>query len=290
MSINLWQDEQAVNSGGKSKVSVMVDKIQESLATQKLASSGSKPAILVGAPSSSSPLPDATAAQVRKAVPPPSPLQAKRSGDSGRITCPEPKGDLQRKDAPTRALPQVAPRHDTSPVRPPSAPDSFKPSVLHLTSKAPLPAYKRPSITRAPSSEVQRIQHAPPPPPPAVLADVDDFGDDFELSAEDLDELMVVEPPPLHQRPIHHIPPHPNPPPQQPSVVAQPQEHEHCHDRADAAGLPNQPIYINDANEDDDEFGCDDIDEASFAEAEMSATQAFRASLTQPRVSSVRSR
>ncbi|KAK3721536.1 hypothetical protein LTR37_003092 [Vermiconidia calcicola] len=59
--------------------------------------------------------------------------------------------------------------------------------------------------------------HAPVPVPaqplPASSEDLNEFGDDFELSAEDLEELMT-QPSPLHERWLYQIPPHPNPPPQ----------------------------------------------------------------------------
>lgn len=94
---------------------------------------------------------------------------------------------------------------------------------------------------------------------------MDEFGDDMEFSTEDLDELMSQ---PLQNRALHDIPAHPNPPPQQ-----QPQP-QHSVQRQIASDL----IEIADDDFDDDEFACDDLDETSFIQAELQATQAYRAS------------
>lgn len=67
---------------------------------------------------------------------------------------------------------------------------------------------------------------------------------------------------PLQNRSLHDIPAHPNPPPQQ----------------VDQTGVDSNDFGTNKESE-DDEFACDDLDETSFMEAELQATQAHRASL-----------
>lgn len=91
--------------------------------------------------------------------------------------------------------------------------------------------------------------------------DLDEFGDDMDFTADDLDELMSQ---PLQNRSLHDIPEHPNPPPQPQSLPAQQSVIEDLEDLAD--------------DDFDDEFACDDLDENSFIEAELQATQAYRAS------------
>ena len=119
----------------------------------------------------------------------------------------------------------------------------------------------------------QSSQTAPAPPLPPLNEDPDEFGDAFDFSAEDLDELVSQVP--LHQRSLHDIPAHPNPPPQQPVVLEQ-----------QAAGWAPQTVI----DLDDDEFGGDELDEASLVEAEFSATQAYRASHPSSNKASIRSR
>jgi len=100
---------------------------------------------------------------------------------------------------------------------------------------------------------------------PVVAEDFDEFGDDMEFSTEDLDELLSQ---PLQNRQLHEIPEHPNPPPQQqpkPTVTVQ-------------QTVASELLDLADDDFDDDEFACDDLDENSFIEAELQATQSFRAS------------
>jgi hypothetical protein len=106
-----------------------------------------------------------------------------------------------------------------------------------------------------------------------MVSEIDEFGDDLDLTAEDLDEIMT-QPPPLHQRPLHQIPAHPDPPPQQPLSV---EEHQPPANANERSGQACQHIHIYD---DDDEFGCEEIDEAALVQVEINATQAFRASLS----------
>lgn len=284
--INLWQDAEIVESAGRSKVSAMVDRIQESLATQRLASSETKPAVRISAPSSSSPLPEVGALDPPLRPAAASPLQSRQQSKPQRLDVPQAtrapalttSGDRDGRDNAEGANGDRA-------LDLPG--DSFRPTRLHLQSKAPLPAYKRPSITRSASNDGRISQLAPPPAAPAALPpkgdilDADEFGEDFDLSAEDLDELMDGQPP-LHQRPLNQIPPHPDPPPARAFDPAQ--RHEAT---ASGKGQAHQPIVVNDFDDgDDDEFACDDIDEASLAQAEFSATQAFRASHPQSHVAS----
>jgi hypothetical protein len=129
-------------------------------------------------------------------------------------------------------------------------------------------------MSRTPSGGRQYPQRAPPVNPlPVGGGEFDEFGDDLELSAEDLQELMT-QPPPLHQRPLHQIPAHPNPPLQQKIDAGTGSAGDTGH-----PGLAKQLIVLDEFDDDDDEFGCNDFDEVALAQAELSATQAIRASL-----------
>lgn len=287
-SINLWQDAQVVESAGRSKVSTLVDRIQESLATQKLASFESKPTVRISAPSSSSPLPDAGGMDPPHRPPAASPLQAKAQPDMQKPTYLAPKAAGSPIASAGRSVHRTADKGTDDRRLVECADDAFRPTKLHLQSKAPLPAYKRPSITRAPSNGGQKAASRPSRPAPAAPApvsvskpasacgdDPDEFGEDFDLSAEDLDELMDGQPP-LHQRQLHQIPPHPDPP--QPQAIG-PSHFDQGNLGKTTTGNESAPILVNDCDDDDDEFACDDLDEASMVQAEFSATQAYRASL-----------
>ena len=280
-SINLWQDEQAGDSCGKSKVAAMVDRLQESLASQKLVNPRQQPDVRVEGPSSSSPLPETGAAGSFSGVPAASPLQSKHQ-NAVRPDNLEPRKDIS-KSMSNPIPPQVATSdghygsdsrgNDTKPSLPV---ESVISAPLHLQSKAPLPAYKRPSINRTQSNNAQARQAAPAPAPVRLMVseDFDEFGDDLDLSAEDLEELMT-QPLPLHRRPLHQIPAHPDPPPQQQMDM----DLQQAQPRANmSAARAPQPTRVEEFDDNEDEFGCDDIDEDSFAQAEINATQAFRAS------------
>ncbi|RMY76547.1 hypothetical protein D0863_01865 [Hortaea werneckii] len=262
--ISVWQGtRQETESGGKSKVASMVEKIQETLATQKLAQEAAQaggPPAEKQAPSSSSPLPDTGAETLGKTQGDVSPLNAKQQEPLQR-----PATTATRPPPPPAALSSFRkPVQGTSGGLSPigdharSAPDSVAPAPLHLQSKAPLPAFRRPAMSRTPSGNGRQYpQRQPPPPPPAppqavpaLQEELEDFGDDFDLSVEDLDELVSQKP--LHERSLQEIPPHPNPP-------CQPQtsfDHQ-------AQQPPQQtPIAIDD--DDDDEFGGDDLDEGTL--------------------------
>ncbi|KAK5112827.1 hypothetical protein LTR85_011161 [Meristemomyces frigidus] len=280
-SISLWQDGRQNESAGKSTVATMVEKIQETLATQRLAQSVCKPDVTVEAPSSSSPLPEVGAESSGNA-PTASPSQAKQHSVPNA-------GPMQARQQPTVSKPVQAPiprparaqiasyiAIDVSSDGPAQGAgaqgqqqfsDVVKPAPLHLQSKAHLPAYRRPAMTKTQGNSgrlyptKQPSQTAPVPALPAVTEDFEEFGDAFDLSAEDLDELVSQKP--LNQRSLHEIPAHPNPPPQQHIVI----------EDQPATGPAQVVIDV-----DEDEFGVDDLDEETLVEAEFSATQAHRAS------------
>jgi DNA replication ATP-dependent helicase Dna2 len=266
--VDVWQHGPA-ESNGRSKVAAMVEKIQESLATQKLAKL--LPAVTGDEPASSDPLPDTGSkiAEVQQII---------RRPDS------EPKPvdakPLQRMGPPA-ARPQGVIRDQTSASI--GGKDELQretlgshgqdtgavmPAPLHLQSKAPLPAFRRPSIRRPSIPDPPKAAPAPATIAaklPVVAEDFDEFGDDMEFSTEDLDELLSQ---PLKNRRLHEIPEHPNPPPQQ-------QQQQRVTVQQTVA---NELLDLADDDFDDDEFACDDLDETSFMEAELQATQSFRAS------------
>jgi DNA replication ATP-dependent helicase Dna2 len=265
--VDVWQNGPA-ESGGRSKVAAMVEKIQESLATQKLAKL--LPAVTGDEPASSDPLPDTgskiTEVQqtIRRPESAPKPADAK---------------PFQRMGPPS-ARPQSGGRNQTSALA--SGKDELQretigshaqdtgavmPAPLHLQSKAPLPAFRRPSIRRPSIPDPPKVAPAPATVAsklPVVAEDFDEFGDDMEFSTEDLDELLSQ---PLKNRRLHEIPEHPNPPPQQQQQSVTVQQ-----------TVANELLDLADDDFDDDEFACDDLDETSFMEAELQATQSFRAS------------
>lgn len=274
MKVDVWQNGTA-ESGGRSKVAAMVEKIQESLATQKLA----KPELAISGdePPSSDPLPDTASktvkhqhelgafdlkcdvnnAQLHRRMPPP----GARPHFGARLHAAATEMPVKDEDETPRAVNSLNVQHNAIPA------------PLHLQSKAPLPAFRRPSIRRTPSDTLpkQASVTAPPAAPvlphmPTLAEDLDEFGDDMEFSTEDLDELLSQ---PLQNRSLHDIPAHPNPPPQQ-----QPQQNQVPVQQQIASEL----IELADDDFDDDEFACDDLDETSFLEAELQATQAYRAS------------
>ncbi|KAK5717828.1 DNA replication endonuclease-helicase Dna2 [Elasticomyces elasticus] len=279
-NISLWRVEQQVDVNSTSKVAQMVDKIQETLATQKLALSTLKPSVAGETLSSSSPLPETTDTTLAAE---PSPLLTRPQPPAW----PKPRPTSTARPQVTAPLPviQTALADDlpldryVGPILQP-LPDVMKPTPLHLQSKAPLPAFKRPMISKPVSSSGRqypmKVLPPPPPPPPAPMNnDMDEFGgDDFDLTAEDLDELASQVP--LDQRPLSAIPAYPDPPPQQQAVISQ------------VATAPQQIITFDD--DDDDEFGGDDLDADAMAEAEFSATQAYRASHPQVATSPSQSR
>ena len=245
----------------------MVEKIQESLATQRLAQP--LPAVTGDEPASSDPLPD-TGSKVMEVQ--------QITGRPESEPKPTDATPFQRMGPPS-ARPQGAVRNQTSASV--SGKDQLQrettgshvqdtgtvmPAPLHLQSKAPLPAFRRPSMRRPSIQEPPKPVPAPTTKLPVVAEDFDEFGDDMEFSTEDLDELLSQ---PLQNRRLHEIPEHPNPPPQQQqqqSTVTVQQT------------VANELLDLADDDFDDDEFACDDLDETSFIEAELQATQSFRAS------------
>ena len=266
-SLSVWQADQAAGPGTKSKVAAMIDKLQESLASQDLANPTAKPTVRIEGPSSSSPLPEVGAADSFNTTSAESPLQSKQGPVLAKAAAgPREDGGHDTSKALAQSKPWREQTITNAAVNQPAS--SIISAPLNLQSKAPLPAYKRPSISRTPSATLQQRTKPSAPAVAAVVSEIDEFGDDLDLTAEDLDEIMT-QPPPLHQRPLHQIPAHPDPPPQQPLSA-----------EADVNNRPGQacqPIQIYD---DDDEFGCGDIDEAALVQVELNATQAFRASLS----------
>lgn len=276
-SINVWQDQTARDSAGRGRVASMVQRIQESLATQRIEhdqepeqeqepeqdleqGAALTAVVTTEAPSSSSPLPDTRTADL---VPPPvnvSPVPARQHAMAPPAKIKQVHAE-QRGSMP-RAKPSVQRRTDSEVMSVGGMGDPLHPigvARLHLQSKAPLPAYKRPSMTRPPPQpEVQ-----PAVAPAALNTDLDEFGDAFELDEDDLTELLSQKP--LQQRSLYDIPEHPNPPPSNPLETD------------DQGAKQQHPITLDD-DDDGDEFEDNDLDVDSFAQAEISATQAFRVS------------
>ncbi|EME89159.1 uncharacterized protein MYCFIDRAFT_104185, partial [Pseudocercospora fijiensis CIRAD86] len=228
-SIAIWQDQTAIGSGGKSKVATMVQKMQETLASQRLEQTHKDtPTAMSGteAPSSSSPLPNSGANSGPRTANT-SPLQTRRP-----------------------AVPAQASR---------------PPAILfdHTQSKE-RPQMQRTQSGGAPSQpKVPQVREEPVSA--AAKNGQDEFEDDeFDLTADDLDELCSQIP--LHERSLHDIPSHPNPPPQSQFIDT----------GAPSKSAEQHPTIL--IEDDDDEFGGDEIDEDSFAQAELSATQALRRS------------
>lgn len=269
-NLALGQYHRITDSAGKSKIAGMVEKIQETLATQKLAHSASKHVAEADAPSSSSPLPktgadhfgngqDTNSLQSRQGQPIRQASDAKNNRTS---------------HFKTHRFTEQATSSDESQ----SADDGVwngcpnNESVVSaplLLKNAPMPAYKRPSITRTPSGLGHQYPMEQPVPTATVVAppgpedDLEEFGDEFDLCAEDLEELVSQKP--LHQRSLHEIPPHPNPLSQEALQELPPEFQE-------------TTKKIITSIDDDDEFGCDDLDDDALAKAEISATEAYRAS------------
>lgn len=168
-AISVWQDQTAVDSGGRSKVATMVQKLQESLATQRLEQARNETPIAKATdlPSSSSPLPETNDSFTKPQTT--SPLQARMPA----LPQPQPPTQMFRPTL-SGGVRYNSSRQVGDPLDPGAAP------TYSLQSKAPLPAYKRPSIVRPPSE----------PKVPQPILEADEFGDgDFDLTVDDLDEL-----------------------------------------------------------------------------------------------------
>lgn len=277
-NIGVWQDQQDDNdpmSCGRSKVAAMVEKLQESLATQKLAQSNDQPGVTTEAPSSSSPLPDVGAETIAPCAAVASPLHARKPSPFESKPSNNNKAPTQRPATSYAASnvpsdPPQAASHTSQHVQ--AMQDAVRPAPLHLGSKAPLPRFKRPAITRVPSGSGRQYpvakQASPKPTVTRPNDDMDEFGDALDFSVEDLEELMTAAP--TTTKSLYSIPQHPNPPPQQPIIIEDDElvERAACETKTIRHGLDGA---------EDDEFGCD-IDEDSFAQAEISATQTYRAS------------
>jgi DNA replication ATP-dependent helicase Dna2 len=241
----------------------MVQKIQHSLVTQRQerVSASVLAAVTADCPSSSSPLPDTGLESFAKSQVV-SPLQARKTaalvhGKGGVSLHREPALEESLKssdpDQASGAVKQIG-----DPMDPGAAP------TYSLRSRAPLPAYKRPSITRVLSQQQVQQTAASTETPVAENSHDDEFGDDeFDLTVDDIDALCSQIPP---DKTLDDIPKHPghtlsgtlN------SVVRQTQP------------LQQAPI-IDLVEDDEDEFG-GDIDEDTLVQAEYSASQAFQVS------------
>lgn len=271
-SVNVWQDQTGADSASRSKVASMVQRIQESLATQRIEQEheqemeqamehdNSEMTVESNAARSSSSPPPVMSKEAL--MPPPaniSPVAARRT------TMAPPSKEKQSHAPPlyseSRPQSSLVRRTESGGMSAGSMGDPLHPTAaarLHLQSKAPLPAYKRPSITKPPQPKLQQVAA-----PAHVIPDLDEFGDAFDLDEDDLTELLSQKP--LQQRSLYDIPEHPNPPQSRPMLT-------------DVQGaIRQQPITLDD-DDDGDEFGDDDLDVDSFAQAEFSATQAFRVS------------
>lgn len=286
-NVAVWRDAQQQSEGsvGKGTVASMVEKLQETLASNRIAQSAAKQVAEVQAPSSSSPLPGTGTEVFIRTGQQTSPLQARqqqqRPGRSMHMAPLQPQAFKPLE--PFSNVPSGVGGHAPQA----QAAETFKPAPLHLQSKAPLPAFRKPAMSRPLSAsgrqypQRQTPQPAPAPPPalPAVQEDLDEFGEEFDLSAEDLEELVSQKP--LGERSLHEIPPHPNPPPQQRTSF------DHQTPAAPSPAHQQATISIDD----DDEFGGDDLDEGTLVQAELSATQAYRASQPSSRnIAAVRSK
>lgn len=272
-NLALGQYQHFADSAGKSKIAGMVEKIQESLASQKLAQSASNQAAEADAPSSSSPLPEASAGSLVKRQGT-SPLQSRQGQRTSQISDAKVVRTLPVKTHRfvEHAISSGGRQSSSNGVRngKPST-ESIIPAPLLVPNKAPLPAYRRPSMLRMPSGSGRQYpvkQSGPTEPLVATTEpgnELEEFGDEFDLCAEDLEELVSQKP--LHQRSLHEIPPHPNPLPQ-----------EALHELPPESQEVTKKVANSIDDDDDDEFGCDDLDEDALAKAEISATQAYRAS------------
>lgn len=256
-NINLWQDQTAVEVVGKSKVAAMVQKIQESLSTQSLdkAQQHDEGEEKADAPSSSSPLPETKTHQQTQGSGF-SPLPKKQQSDRALQKPPGMQALLSNKNVGIAQRTTDGDRSDVvfpaqrQQVLDPNLPGS---APLHFQNKVALPAYKRPSITRVPSQpKVQPV--AAPKPTKTTAIPSDEFGDEFDLTVDDLDEIMADIPVSSKQQPQNSI---------QPRI---------------AHNATQESIRKPIALDDDDEFGGGDIDEDDFAQAEICATQAARVS------------
>jgi DNA replication ATP-dependent helicase Dna2 len=263
--VDVWQNG-AAESGGRSKVAAMVEKIQESLATQRFAKP--LPAVTGDEPASSDPLPDTGSkiAEMQQTTTrpesEPKPTDAKPFQRMGPPSA-RPQGGVRNQTGASVTGKDQLQRETIGSHGQDNG--AVMPAPLHLQSKEPLPAFRRPSMRPPLVQEPPKAVLATAAKLPVVAEDFDEFGDDMEFSTEDLDELLSQ---PLQNRQLHEIPEHPNPPPQQqpqPTVTVQ-------------QTVASELLDLADDDFDDDEFACDDLDENSFIEAELQATQSFRAS------------
>ncbi|KAK6443340.1 DNA replication endonuclease-helicase Dna2 [Oleoguttula sp. CCFEE 5521] len=268
--------ENGVGSGGRSKVAAWVEKIQGDLAQQKLTEprlvsetiqhSSTSPLPVTGNRNADSRSCDASPTEAQHSV---VPLQAQDVQISTNVaietSMPPPEVPQRTISAPARPV-QGSESRSNPPAAGHYGAEAINAAPLHLRSKAPLPAFKRPSITRPPIVVPPPVAIVPRSMP-AVMED--DFGDDMDLTNEDFEELMSQAPKHQASAPITQA--------IAPCAVAHPElpvedEYGAIDDDVAAAAVAFE-------DDDDDEFGGYDLDEESFMAAESQATQGNRASL-----------
>jgi DNA replication ATP-dependent helicase Dna2 len=264
----LWQDHTAAETGGKSRVAAMVEKIQESLSSQSLLAANQKSINEKSeAPSSSSPLPGAKTARtqersgfspVRKAV------MKDRFNRMAMDIHTESADDTDRNRA-TRHPPagldldlghSVESKNIVASDIPGSAP-------LHFRKQGPLPAYKRPSIVRVPSATKTDVLIEAGP---VLVQAMDEFAEDFDLTADDIDEIMGELPAVSGGAKQNSMGDH--------EAISYSIDLNETDHNPGYTPIPRIPL----PKSNDDDFGGSDIDEDDFALADVCATQALRVS------------
>lgn len=297
--VTVWE-EQEVDTSGRSKVAAMVEKMQKSLASQRIEHPEQTEEAKLDGPSSSSSLPETgvkdvitrftgqqfvqTNSNAARANERPTVLERGSQMSQEEFGSDVFVEDIQATISPrTPALISSGCTRINTASRPPAqrgptlddfgsdltvedilqsriVNDSVISAPLHLRSKAPLPAFKRPAITRPPVKIKPLIPAA---------QELDEFGDDMDFTAEDLEELMSQPVPVKANTPLYQNPEQTNTPLQQGTVS-----------NGNAAVLEAAATTNIDDDDDDDEFGFNDIDDNSFEDAVISATQAFMASVS----------
>lgn len=273
--VSLYHNDQ-VNAARQSKVAAMVEKIQESLATQQLDRRNGTNGASDG-PSSSSPLPEVGAmsnqardsSMERQAEAEALPHHGAKTAIPETATTSTIRGQLASvAESEARGGESVEINHVLPSQR---QLDPTTDAPLHLQSRRPMPAFKRPSISRKTSSN-------PPQPAPDLKVqislplpeeDLEEFAND--LSAEDFNDVpSQVQMP---QAPLIGEPAHAERS-LQTLVNVERKSHPHPLIAVDLSGFED--------DDDEDEFGEYDLDDQSFLEAEIHATQALneRASLS----------
>lgn len=268
-SVEVWGNAQTADVGGTSKLAAMVDRLQQSLTSHNLTIS---PDDLnnAGAPSSSSPLPNTIAGRTAQELVGGGALRPTSVAHSldNRASAPPPRmGALLKPLKLNEEVEQDKERielQETIRHHPPPD-DRVAPAPLHLRCKAPLPAFKRPTLTRVPSTSGRHypVSHLPTEVSTmAITREVDEFGDDdFDITVEDLESLTGTR-----------------------NNISQSTLTGDAPVRADGAVqstlVETKPLgkRIPEDAPDSDEYGDDDLDEDALVQVEITATQQFTAS------------